>query len=74
MTDTPKKRGGARPNTGGARTGAGRPVTGRAVVMAVSVDPEIAKLIDDYAQRVGASRSAIIAEALTRWAMTQIGV
>ena len=69
MTTTPKQRGGARPNTGGARAGAGRPATGRAVVMAVSVDPEIAKMIDDSAKRIGTSRSAIIAEALTRWAM-----
>ena len=63
MTTTPKPR-------GGARAGAGRPVTGRAVVIAVSVKPEIAKMIDDSAKRIGISRSAIIAEALTKWVMT----
>ena len=70
MTNTPKPRGGARPNTGGARAGAGRPATGRAVVVSTSIDPEIAKMLDNYAQRIGTSRSTIIAEELTRWAMS----
>jgi len=70
MTTSPKQRGGARPNTGGARAGAGRPATGRAVTVAASLSPTLVAKLDEVSGDMKISRSAIIAEALTQWAMT----
>ena len=68
MTNTPKQRGGARPNTGGARAGAGRPATGRAVVVSVSLSPELVAFIDQNVEWTGTTRSKVIAHVLNKWA------
>ena len=68
MTNTPKQRGGARPNTGGARAGAGRPATGRAVVVSVSLSPAIVAFLDQCVDGAGISRSSMIAHVLNKWA------
>lgn len=55
-----------KPQHGGARTGAGRPVSpdGPAVVMAVSVPQSLAQELAEYAESQGLKRSAVVVEAL----------
>jgi len=62
----PKKRGGARPNTGGKRPNSGRPATGRAVGFSIYCKPDLLNKIDAAASQRGVSRTSIIVEILDK--------
>jgi len=55
-----------KPQHGGAREGAGRPVSpdGPAVVVAISFPQSVAKELAEYAESQGLKRSAVVVEAL----------
>lgn len=69
----PKKRGGARPNSGGARSGAGRPkgsTSGprapESEILSFRVPVELAVAIDDWAAEDGRKRGDVARDALAQ--------